>query len=63
MYKEEFENDGRGIIAIQNVLGDEMKLSSELVKNLIVKYPGILCKNEEQMREFFSTLNKYGVSP
>ena len=62
MYKEEFENDGRGIIAIKNVLSDEMKLSTELVKNLIVKYPGILCKNEEQMREFFSTLSKYGVS-
>lgn len=47
MYKEEFQNDGRGIIAIKNVLSNEMKLSTELVKNLIVKYPGILCKNEE----------------
>ena len=62
MYKEEFQKDGRGILAIQKVLCEEMKQSNELVKNLIVKYPGILCKNEEQMREFFSILSKYGVS-
>ena len=46
MYKEEYQKNGEGILAIQKVLSEEMNLSSELVKNLIVKYPGILCKTE-----------------
>jgi hypothetical protein len=33
----------------------------DMVKNLIVKYPVILSKNETQVKEYFSTLEKYGV--
>ena len=61
MYKEEYHNDTKGILAIKKVLCDEMNYPHELVKNLIVKYPGILCKTEEQMREYFIVLKKYNV--
>ena len=33
-----------------------------MVKNLIVKYPFILCKDEAQINEFFQILNKNGVT-
>lgn len=61
MYKEEYTKDSSGILAIKNVLCDEMSYPVELVKNLIVKYPGILCKSEEQMREYFAVMKNYGV--
>ena len=46
---------------MKKVFCDELDFPYEMVKNLMIKYPVILGKSEEQIKDYFSTLKKVNV--
>lgn len=51
-----------GLLAMNRVFVDKRGYDYELVKTLIVKYPYILGKTEEELEGYFTTLEKYGLT-
>ena len=47
LFREEYQKESRGIIALKKVFCEEMNFPYEMVKNLVVKYPVILGKSED----------------
>jgi len=62
LFKEDFEKNKKGILAVYNVLNVLNKIEKSQIKSLIVRYPPILSKSEDEINQFFSTLAKYYIN-
>lgn len=59
LYQNDYDKKKQGLIAINEYLVNKMGFSYDVVKTLIVKYPTILSKTEEQLDKQFSDLKKH----
>tara|TARA_B110000285_G_C14941759_1_gene522369 strand:+ start:457 stop:738 length:282 start_codon:yes stop_codon:yes gene_type:complete len=61
LFEEEYSVHNKGIKALEQVLCQEFGFGAELMKTLVVKYPQILSKTEEDMRQYFKIMNNYEI--
>jgi len=62
LFEEEYSEHNKGIKALDQVLCSEFGFGTEVMKTLVVKYPQVLSKTEEEMREYFAIMNNYGIN-
>ena len=58
---EEHAKD-RGILALKEVLMDEYGFDLKKVRNLTIRYPQILSKDKDFIREYFTFMESYGLT-
>ena len=61
LFEEEYQNEKRGILAVQKVLCEHLGFSQEDVKQLVCNYPPVLSKTEDQLHAYFDILKANGV--
>ena len=57
------DNRSSGLLTLENFFVKKYGFDMELVRTLVVKYPYILSKKEEELEDVFSALESKGVSP
>jgi hypothetical protein len=62
LFEEEHSEHSKGIKALDKVLCQELGFSIELMKTLVVKYPQILSKTEDEMRQYFKIMSSYEIN-
>ena len=62
LFEEEHSDHNRGIKALEQVLCTEFGFSAEIMKTLVVKYPQILAKTDDELREYFKIMNNYEIN-
>jgi hypothetical protein len=58
----EREADNEGMKMLYRYFVEERKYDSDVLRTLIMRYPSILSKNEEQIDRYFKLLAEYNVS-
>ena len=61
LYEEDYERGNKGIKALYQVLVTEMGLEAEKAKDLVVRYPVILQKSENDIRKYFTVLARHQI--
>lgn len=60
-YEEEYAENKRGIKAVYSILHEKRGFETKKIRRLIVNYPTILSKSEEDLEAFFKVLAEHGV--
>ena len=67
IYDQEYEQHKRGIKALWELWTDPNhrhklgKFDADLVRNFVIKYPPILGKSQDEIKEFFKILSRHGI--
>jgi hypothetical protein len=61
LYEEDYTRKKSGLLAVNEYLVNKRKFEYEVVKTLIVKYPTILSKTEDQLHKQFFDLKKHNI--
>lgn len=61
LYQEDYDKKKSGLIAVNKYLVEKRKFDYQEVKTLIVKYPAILSKTEDQLHKQFADLRVHAI--
>jgi len=60
-YEEDFEKEKKGIITVKQVLCEKKGFSEEILRSIVVRYPVILSKTEDEIERYFTILASHGI--
>lgn len=59
---EEDHEQHKGIKSLEKVLCEENGFSAEMLRTLILRFPTVLSKTEDEVREYFNIMGKYDIN-
>lgn len=62
LFDEEYERNKVGIKAVKKVFCDDLGFSNEEVKTMVVNYPPVLSKTEEELHYYFNFMMENNIS-
>jgi len=60
-YEEDHKKGKPGIITVHRLLCRKRGFSDEVLRSIIVRYPVILSKTEEEIEDYFKIMKSYGI--
>jgi hypothetical protein len=61
LYEEEYEKNKTGIKAVRKVFCDDLGFTQDQVKLMVLRYPPVLSKTEEELHNYFSFMNENNI--